>query len=401
MSNREFIPYGKQTIDDEDIQAVVETLKSNWLTQGPKITEFEKAVAQKVGATYAVAVSNGTAALHCACMAAGVGTGDEIITAPITFAASGNCALFQGAAVKLCDIKSDTYCMDASKLETLITEKTKVIIPVDFTGQPCDMDEINAIAKKHNIYVIEDAAHAIGATYKTRTVGSLADMTIFSFHPVKHVAMGEGGMIVTNNEELYKKLLLARTHGITNADDQMILKEQAFDNENVFNKGKRFETRAPWYYEMQQVGYNYRITDIQCALGVTQLKKLNGFNKLRRSIVSKYNEAFGASDLLTIPYQESDRENAWHLYMLRINLDKTKKTRREIFEELRGFKIGVHVHYIPLHFLPYYQSQFNYKRGDLPEAEKYYDTALTIPLFPSMTEDQINYVITSVLEVVK
>ncbi len=396
----DFIPYGKQTIDDDDINAVIETLKSNWLTQGPKIAEFEKAVAEKVGAKYAVAVATGTAALHCACYAAGVKAGDEIITAPITFAASGNCALFLGADVKFCDIRPDTYCMDPQKLEAVITEKTKAIIPVDFTGQPCDMDEINAIAKKHNLIVIEDGAHAIGATYKGKPVGSLADMTIFSFHPVKHVAMGEGGMIVTNDEALYEKLKLFRTHGITNANDAMTLEEQAFDNENAFNRGKRFANRAPWYYEMQELGYNYRITDIQCSLGLSQLRKLDKFNECRREIIEQYNEAFSPVEALITPFQEADRQSAWHLYMLRIDLDKVQKTRREIFEELRAMQIGVHVHYIPLHLLPYYQNKFGFKRGDFPEAEKYYDTALTIPLFPSMKAEEIKRVIDAVIAVV-
>lgn len=399
LTQNSFIPYGKQTIEDDDIAAVVETLKSNWLTQGPKVTEFEQAVAQKVGAKYAVAVATGTAALHCACYAAGVKTGDEIITAPITFAASGNCAMFLGAKVKFCDIKDTTYCMDPEKLEAQITDKTKAIIPVDFTGQPCGMDEINAIAKKHDVIVIEDAAHAIGATYKGRPVGSLADMTIFSFHPVKHVAMGEGGMIVTDNEELYKKLKLFRTHGITNADDDILDLAQASDSENQYNKGKRYDGRAPWYYEMQALGYNYRITDIQCALGLSQLKKLDRFIERRAAIAQQYNEAFSNANQLVVPFQEGDRTNAWHLYMLRLNLDKLTKTRREIFEQMRALNIGVHVHYIPLHLLPFYKESFGHTRGDYPVAENYYDTALTLPLFPLMSDDDVQRVIDAVFEV--
>lgn len=396
-----FIPYGKQTIDDEDIQAVVATLKSDWLTQGPKISEFEAAVAKKVGARYAVAVATGTAALHCACYAAGIREGDEIITSPITFAASGNCALFLGANVKFVDIRPDTYCMDYTQLESVITNKSKAIIPVDFTGQPCDMEEINAIAKKHRLLVIEDAAHAIGATYRDKPVGSLADMTIFSFHPVKHIAMGEGGMIVTDNKRLYDQLKLFRTHGITNENDKMLLKSQAFDNDNLFNGDIEFNTRAPWYYEMQALGYNYRITDIQCALGLTQLSKLDQFIAQRRRIVQRYNEAFGASDFLIVPFQEADRENAWHLYMLRLNLKQMIKTRRQVFEELRALKIGVHVHYIPVHLLPYYRDKFGFNRGDFPQAEHYYDTALTVPLFPSMTDQEVDRVIKTILETVK
>ena len=400
MMEEKFIPYGKQKIDEDDIQAVVETLKSDWLTQGPKIREFEEAVAKKVGAKHGIAVATGTAALHCACYAAGVREGDEVITAPITFAASGNCALFLGAKVKFVDIKPDTYCMDPAQLEAAITEKTKAIIPVDFSGQPCDMDEICAIAKKHQIQVIHDAAHSIGATYKGKPVGSLADMTIFSFHPVKHVAMGEGGLICTDDDQLAEALRLFRTHGITNQDDAMQLSEQAADNENPYNAQPNEVSRAPWYYEMQELGYNFRITDIQCALGLSQLKKLDGFLDRRREIVAQYNEAFGAHELLMTPHEEGDRQSAWHLYMLRLNLDKLKKTRRQIFEELRAQKIGVHVHYIPLHLLPYYQ-KMGTKRGDFPVSENYYDTALTIPLYPSMEEADVQRVITSVLKTVE
>ncbi len=389
-----FIPYGKQSLEADDIEAVVATLKSDWITQGPAIPKFEEAVAKKTGAQNAVAVATGTAALHCACFAAGIGAGDEIITSPITFAASGNCALFLGASVKFVDIRPDTYCMDSNKLEAAITPKTKAIIPVDFAGQPCDMDEINAIAKKHNLIVIEDAAHSIGATYKGRLVGSLAPMTIFSFHPVKHITTGEGGMIMTDSKELAEKLKLFRTHGITNNDNSMILKEQAADNAKQL-------TRAPWYYEMQELGYNYRITDLQCALGVSQLKKIDNFIKRRRTIAARYSEEFFKSPYLIVPYQEEDRMSAWHLYMLRLRLDKIKKTRRQIFEELRALKIGVHVHYIPLHLQPYYRNRFGYKRGDFSQAEAYYDSALTIPLYPSMTDDDCERVIKRVLEIVK
>ena len=400
MEKHNFIPYGKQHLDDDDIEAVVKTLKSDWITQGPAISEFEKAVANKVGAQYAVAVATGTAALHCACFAAGIGKGDEIITSPITFAASGNCALFLGAAVRFVDIRPDTYCMDYQKLEEAITPRTKAIVPVDFAGQPCDMDEINAIARKHNITVIEDAAHSLGAVYKGKPVGALAPMTIFSFHPVKHITTGEGGMVVTDNKELAEKLMLFRTHGITNNDNCMILKEQAADNENPSQTGENPDTRSPWYYEMQELGYNYRITDIQCSLGLSQLKKLDHFITRRREIVQHYDEAFARSQYLITPHVEPDRQSAWHLYMLRLRLDKMNKKRREVFEQLRALGIGVHVHYIPLHLQPYYRATFGYKRGDFPEAEAYYDSALTIPLFPGMTDDDCEQVIRSILETV-
>lgn len=398
---RKFIPYGRQSLDDDDIEAVVKTLKSDWITQGKTISEFENAVANKTGVRYAVAVATGTAALHSACFAAGIGNGDEIITSPITFAASGNCAIFLGASVKFVDIQADTYCMDSQRLEEAITPRTKAIIPIDFAGQPCDMDEINAIARKHNLTVIEDAAHSLGAIYKGKPVGALAPMTTFSFHPVKHITTGEGGMVVTDNKELAEKLMLFRTHGITNNDNCMILKEQAADNETPSQTGGNPDTRSPWYYEMQALGYNYRITDIQCSLGLSQLRKLDRFVARRLEIVERYNEAFEQSPLLVTPYVKSDRQSAWHLYMIRLRLDKMSKGRREVFEQLRALGIGVHVHYIPLHLQPYYRDKFGYKRGDFPEAEAYYDSALTIPLFPGMTDDDCEHVIKSVLETVE
>lgn len=394
--NQKFIPYGRQCIEDDDIRAVVETLKSDWITQGPKIAEFERAVAQRSGAGFGVAVATGTAALHCACFAAGIKEGDEIITSPITFAASGNCALFLGATVKFVDIRPDTYCMDAKKLEKAITKKTKAIIPVDFSGQPCDMDEINAIAKKYKLTVIQDAAHSLGATYKGKPVGSLADMTIFSFHPVKLITTGEGGMVVTNNKDFDTRLRLFRTHGITTDESVMGGSAQMADNEGPCKTNK--PGKAAWYYEMAALGYNFRITDMQCALGLSQLKKLNRFIDRRREIVSMYNNAFSKSELLITPYQEKDRESAWHLYMLRLRLDKIKKSRRQIFDELRAEGIGVHVHYIPLHLLRYYRQRFGHQRGDFPESEAYYDSVLTLPLFPAMSDGDVQRVINCVLK---
>ncbi|MBT3169901.1 MAG: UDP-4-amino-4,6-dideoxy-N-acetyl-beta-L-altrosamine transaminase [Rhodospirillaceae bacterium] len=392
-----FIPYARQSLDEDDIAAVVEVLRGDWLTQGPNITAFETAIAERVGAKHGIAVATGTAALHCACYAAGVGPGDEIITAPITFAASGNCALYLGANVKFVDIRADTYCLDPAQLEAAITPRTKAIIPIDYTGQPADMDEINEIAARHGIAVIEDSAHALGAAYKNRPVGSLAAMSIFSFHPVKHVAMGEGGLIATDDDELAAALRLFRTHGITNSDAAMRLSDQAADRDNEGHGEANATDRAPWYYEMQELGFNYRITDIQCALGLSQLTKLDGFLARRREIAARYSTAFGQSELLIPPHQEADRESAWHLYMLRLWLDKLSKSRRQIFEELRARKIGVHVHYIPLHLQPYYRDKFGYKRGDFPQSEAYYDAALTIPLFPAMSDDDCQRVIDAVL----
>jgi perosamine synthetase len=396
--SKPFLPYGRQTIDDADIAAVVEVLKSDWMTQGPKIPAFEKAVAEKVGARHGVAVATGTAALHCACVAAGVGPGDEIVTAPITFAASGNCALFQGADVRFADIRPDTYCMDPSKLEAAITKRTKAIIPVDFTGQPADMDEIMAIGRKHGIPVIEDAAQSLGATYKGRPVGSIADMTTFSFHPVKHIAMGEGGLIATNDDRFEKILRLFRTHGISNVDAEMQLADQAADNEALPKDHQNPGGKAGWYYEMQMLGYNYRVTDMQCALGLSQLSKLDGFVKRRRAIAERYSEAFSKSPLLITPYQTPNRMNSWHLYMIRMKLSEMTKTRRQVFDAMRAAGIGVHVHHIPVHLLPYYRSRFGYKRGDFPVAEAYYDSAMTLPLFPAMTDADADRVIETLLE---
>ena len=399
MSN-EFIPYSRQSIDQSDIEAVIEVLKSDWMTQGPKISEFEERLASRVDAEYAIALATGTAALHCACFAADVQPGDEIITSPITFAASGNCALYLGATVKFIDIKRDTYCLDAEQLEAAITSKTKAIIPVDYTGQPCDMDEINNIAQKHGVTVIEDAAHAIGARYKNKSVGSLTDMSIFSFHPVKHVAMGEGGLITTNNKNFADKLRLFRTHGITNSDAAMLNRELSRDRHIKGKSALNNDDKAPWYYEMHELGFNYRITDIQCALGISQLNKLDSFLERRQEIAERYTKAFSESSYIITPFQEPDRQNAWHLYMLRLNLDKMEKTRKTVFNELRAQGIGVHVHYIPLHLQPYYQKNLGYKYGDFPEAEAFYNAALTIPLYPAMTDKDVERVIETILDII-
>lgn len=395
-----FIPYARQDLNDDDIQAVVEVLKGDWLTQGPTIAAFEDAIAERVGAKHGIAVATGTAALHAACHAAGVGPGDEVITTPITFAASGNCALFLGADVRFADIRPDTYCMDPSKLAAAITPRTKAVIPVDYTGQPCDMDEINAIADRHGLTVIADSAHALGATYKGRPVGSLTHMSTFSFHPVKHVAMGEGGLIATDDDALAAELRLFRTHGITNDAGRMTLPAQAADNEAGRGGAHNAEGRAPWYYEMQVLGPNYRITDMQCALGLSQLGRLDRFLARRRAIAARYTAAFSESPLIVTPHQEPDRENSWHLYMLRLVLKRMTKTRRQVFEELRARGIGVHVHYIPLHLQPYYRDRFGTGRGDFPESEAFYDAALTIPLFPAMTDAEVGRVIETILETV-
>lgn len=365
--NNTFISYGKQSIDEEDIQAVIDTLRSPYLTQGPKIAEFERAVADYVGVKYAVAFSNGTAALHGACYAAGIGEGDEVITSPITFAASANCVRYVGGTVVFADIDEKTYNMDPNEVRKNITAKTKAIIPVDFTGQPADIDEMMSIANEHNLVVIEDGAHSLGATYKGRKVGQTAHMTMFSFHPVKPVTTAEGGMIVTNDEEYYKKLLRFRSHGIEKTDHAA--------------------AQGDWYYEMVDLGYNYRMTDLQAALGVSQLKKLDGFIEKRAQIAKQYDEAFAGHNGITTPYQLADTQSGWHLYMVKLE----QANRKEVFEKMRAANIGVHVHYIPVYWHLYYE-QLGYKRGLCPVAESWYEKALTLPIHPNLAGEQLAYI---------
>jgi len=379
--SKQFIPYGRQWIDEEDIQAVIEVLRSDFLTTGPKIKEFEQKFAEAVGAKYAVAVSNGTAALHAACYAAGIVEGDEVIVTPITFAASANCILYRGGVPVFADIDPKTYNIAPKEIRKKITAKTKAIIPVHFTGQPCDMDEINKIAKEYNLMVIEDAAHALGAKYKGRRVGSISDMTTFSFHPVKHITAGEGGMITTNDQELYHQLMLFRSHGITRNKELLHNKEE-----------------GPWYYEQLDLGYNYRITDIQCALGLSQLKKLEKFVARRKEIVAQYNQAFKEIEGVVIPYQDKYADSSWHLYVIQLELDKLKVGRKEIFEALKELNIGVNVHYIPVYYFPYYQ-KLGYQKGLCPNAEHLYERMITLPLFPQMTDVDVERVINSVSRV--
>ena len=375
-----FLPYGKQWIEDDDIQAVVNVLKGDFLTTGPAVAEFEQAVAGYVGAKYAVSFSNGTAALHGACFAAGIEQGDEVITTPMTFAASANCILYQKGIPVFADIDNATYNIDPVQIEKVITSKTKAIIPVHFTGQPVALQEIHRLAKLHNLVVIEDAAHALGAKYRRERIGGLSDMTMFSFHPVKHITSGEGGIITTNSEVYYQKLIQFRTHGITKSSNQLS------------------DIQGPWYYEMQFLGFNYRMTDIQAILGTSQLKKIERFIDRRKQYITLYNQAFQDIPEIEIPYQHPDGESSWHLYLIRLDLEKLTVTRKEIFEALIKENIGVNVHYIPVYWMPYYQ-ELGYSKGICPNAERLYEEIITLPLFPAMTTEDVNDVIDAVMKI--
>lgn len=371
-----YIPYGTQCITQEDIQAVEEVLRSPYLTTGPAVSEFEKAVADYVGAKYAVAIANGTAALHAACFAAGIKEGDEVITTPITFAASANCALYCGAKPVFADVEKDTYNISPEDIERKITKRTRAIIPVHYTGQPCDMDKIMDIAKKNNLVVIQDGAHALGAEYKGQKIGSFGDMTTFSFHPVKHITTGEGGMIVTNDESLYKRLVLFRSHGIT--------RDEEFLEHN----------EGGWYYEQLELGYNYRITDIQCALGRSQLRRLPQFIERRKELVKRYNEAFAEEDGIVIPHTKEGCDSSWHLYVIQV------PERKHTFDKLRKEGIGVNVHYIPVYKHPYYQKH-GYAHVRCENAENIYEHIISLPLYPTLTDEQQEYVIEKVKESVR
>lgn len=377
-----FIPYGKQWIDNKDIESVVSVLKSDWLTTGPSVYEFEKEFAKYVNAKYAVAVSSGTAALHSAAFAAGISKKDEVITTPMTFAASSNCILYQQGTPVFADIDKKTYNIDPNEIEKKITNKTKAVIPVDYTGQPCEIDYINETAKENSLVVIEDASHALGATYKGKKIGGLSDLSVFSFHPVKHITTGEGGMITTNSKEFYEKLLLFRNHGITKDSDKFI-----FSNDDG------------WFYEQQVLGFNYRLSDLQCALGLSQLRKLNDFILRRKKIVKKYNETFEKIDEIIIPFQLDYVDSSYHLYVIQLNLEKIKCGRKKIFDELRKQNLGVQVHYIPVYYHPYYQ-ELGYKKGLCPNAEWLYERIISIPLFPKMRDEDADGIMNKIENII-
>ena len=383
MANN-FIPYGKQYLDVSDIEAVCSVLRSGWLTTGPVVEQFEEALAGKTGASYCLSFTSATAALHGAYYAAGLGPGDEVITSPITFAATANAALYLGARPVFVDIGENSFHIDPVKIESEITRLTKAIAPVDMSGMPAALDEIKTIAEANNLVVIEDACHALGANYKGRPVGSIADMSVFSFHPVKHITTGEGGAVTTDREEFYHRLRKFRNHGIIR-------------NPELFEHGAESQNDEPWYYEQQELGYNYRLPDINCALGLSQLKKLDRFLARRRDIAARYKAAFKENSYLMIPPEplgkNSLQEAAWHLYILR--LAGESPPRKQILEKLYNKGIGTQVHYIPVYLHPYYR-RLGYKPGLCSNAEDYYKRCFTIPLYPAMSDEEVERVVADV-----
>lgn len=375
--------YGRQWIDDDDIKEVSNILKGDYLTCGPTVTKCENEIAKYVGAKYCTVCANGTAALHIAMLAAGVGPGDEVITTPLTFAASANCALYVGAKVVFADINKDTYEIDPEDIERKITDKTKSIVTVDFTGQTSDLDKIVDICKKYNIVLIEDGAQSFGTSYKNRKVGSIADITTFSFHPVKSITCGEGGAVTTNNDEYGKKISLFARHGITH--DERLMKDGPHE--------------GPWYYEQIELGYNYRLTDFQAGLLLSQLKKIEKFKDRRDEIVKKYDEVFSnISEIRLMKYTEGC-DTFRHLYIIQLMLDKLRCTRREAYDALAAEGVQCQIHYVPVYWFPYYQS-LGYKKGLCPNTEEVYKGFLTLPLYPKMTADDVQDVILAVKKVI-
>jgi perosamine synthetase len=370
------IPYGKQWIDEEDIKAVAEVLRSDWLTTGPMVEAFEKAISEYVGAKHAVAFSSGTAALHGAAYASKISKNDEVIVPPLTFAATANCVVYQGGTPIFVDVDADSLLIDHLLLKNKVNSKTKAVIAVDYAGQPCNYDALRAIAAENHLLLISDACHALGAKYRGQMVGSLADLTVFSFHPVKHITTGEGGMVVTDNEEYASRMRCFRNHGIQSDHRQR-------------NK------TGTWYYEMTDLGYNYRLTDIQCALGLSQLRRLPEWIQRRRDIAQMYDKAF-ANNTETKPLKvKADVFHVYHLYVITLS-SKLKGHRSEIFSSLRNAGIGVNVHYIPVHLHPFYEKNFGTSSGSCPVAELAYESILSLPMFPKMTNQDVNRVIAEV-----
>lgn len=370
------LPYARQSIDDDDILAVDAVLKSNWLTTGPKVVEFEGVVARYTGATEAVAVNTGTAALHAAMWAARIGPGDEVIVPAISFVASANCVLYVGATPVFADLSPDTLNIDPEDVLRKLTPRTKAILVVDFAGHPCDHDALRAIADQRGLIVIEDAAHSLGATYKGRQVGALQDITTLSFHPVKQVTTGEGGMVLTDDAAIAKRVRSFRHHGID------------------VDLHARNKTNS-WEYDIVDLGFNYRLPDINCALGVSQLAKSDRWLERRRAIAGRYQEALHGVPMLQLPEQRADCISAWHLYVVRLNLDTITASRSQVFAALRAENIGVNVHYIPIPWMTHY-ANLGYKRGQWPVAEREYERAISLPMYPGMTDQDLADVVAAI-----
>ena len=366
------IPYGKQVITEQDIEAVATVLRSDWLTTGPLVSEFENVVKDFVGATYGIAVSSGTAALHCAMYAIGIVPGDEVIVPAMTFAATANAVVFQGGVPVFADVSEDTLLLNTEQVESLITPRTKAIVAVDYAGQPCEYQKLQAVADKHELVLVADACHALGAENHGRPVGSLADITVFSFHPVKHITTGEGGMAVTNNIEYARRMRLFRNHGIS-------------------TDFREREKQGSWHYEMVDLGFNYRMTDFQSALGISQMHSLPAFLKRRQEIADRYAEAFRNNDDIFPLLLNQDNRHAWHLYVVKLAGRLTE--RKDVFQAMRTAGIGVNVHYIPVYLHPFYSQRFGYAPGLCPVAEEAYRHILSLPIWPGMSNDNVDTVI--------
>ena len=375
------LPYGRQSLDEADIAAVVDVLRSDWLTTGPKVGEFEEVFAERVGASHAVSFSSGTAALHAAAFTAGLQPGDEAITTPLTFAATANCVLYQGATPVFADIDPFTLNIDPEQIKSKLTSKTRALLPVDYAGHPADLAAILDLARKHGLIVIEDACHALGAEYDGKRVGSIADMTVFSFHPVKHITTGEGGMVTTNDAKFAETLHRFRNHGIS-------------------SDARSRQTAGQWHYEMVLLGYNYRLPDFACALGIEQLKKLEANLARRREIAAEYSAAFRELPGVIAPNVRAEANPAWHLYPILVDLGKLTTDRAQFFRALRAENIGVNVHYIPVHLHPYYRDRFGFRGGEFPKAEDAYNRLISLPMFHSMTSGDVKDVIAAVTKVV-
>ncbi len=390
-----FLPYSRQSIDKKDISEVNKILKKDFITQGPKINEFERNFAKYVGAKYAVACATGTAALHIACQSLNLKQNGNLLTSPITFVASANCAQFIGADNHFSDIDLDNYCISPYSLEKVLKKKhIDIVVAVHMSGHSADMERINILKKKYNFKIIEDACHALGGSYKNKRIGSCfySDISTFSFHPVKPITTGEGGMVTTNDKKIYNNLLKFRTHGIHKNKQDFYNKDMAYDENGNINQ---------WYYEMSDLGYNYRITDIQSALGNSQLKKIDKFIKARRKIAKAYDFGFLKNKFIKTPKVNKNVKHAYHLYTLLIDFKRIKKSRNEIMKKLKDLNIGTQVLYIPVHLQPYYLKKYNFKKGDFPNSEIYYESCLSIPIFPGISKKEINFIIEKINSLIK